>query len=394
MSSVSPTYLNNESSWSSAIETAGRWLRMPCIRAVTRVFLLSRIVLIAVSTVVAVWLRTSPVSVWNQWDSSWYLGVAAHGYHWILPGHHASAFRAATLAFFPLYPFLIRILEAVRLPGELAGLVISNVAMFAALLYMYSLFQQKWGERMAERAILLVVIFPTAFFTFAPYTEAVFLLAAAGVFYHAGRGQFVRTGLWLAVAMLTRSTGIILLIPAFMLLRPVEVRKLLVALVPVGAGWTAYILYLLWQHIPLTYLLTAQLAWHRGLTVPWSGFVGSLLWLPHGISTAPQLAVENIGELVLTSGGLCVTAIAWRHLSPAIRAYCVGFWALVLCSPEWLDANYAPFSSVDRFVLALFPLAGWAAFRLHGKKLRLALTIFAVGFVATAATHISGGWIG
>ncbi len=368
--------------------------RHPGTSAVALPFLVTRAVLLALAAVVATLQRQSLIAVWNQWDSNWYLGIAQHGYHWILPGHYASAFRGATLAFFPLYPLLIRIMETVQIPGVLAGVVISNLALLGALLYMYALFRHDWGHRAARWALIIVCVFPTAFFTFAPYTESLFLLAAAGTLYHARKRQSVAAGLFFAVALLTRSTGIILLLPAILLLRPQKLHGWLALIVPAGIGWVAYITYLMWQRIPLTYLFLAQHAWHRGLAAPWAGFVGSLLWLPHGIVTAPQLAVENLGELFLTLVGVVITAVAWRDLSPPIRAYCAGFWLLVLCSPEWQDAYAAPFSSMDRFVLALFPLAGWAAATLDRKVLYRVLCVFGIGFLATSITYLCGSWIG
>ena len=69
-------------------------------------FACSRLLLIAVTGVVALVLRRSPLSLWQQYDAKWYLGIATHGYGWSLYGGlrgHSS------LAFFPLYPLLVHV---------------------------------------------------------------------------------------------------------------------------------------------------------------------------------------------------------------------------------------------------------------------------------------------
>jgi hypothetical protein len=362
--------------------------------AALRAFAISRAILAAVTAMVALVSHASPVAIWGQWDSLWYLGIAAHGYHWILPGHHASLFAGSTLAFFPLLPLLLQLGERIGLDGTLSGVLIANLSFLGALLYIHALIRKKWGTMAAGRGLLLLSLWPTAFFTAAPYTESLFLLAAAGALHHAGKREIARTGVWIAVALITRSTGLIVLVPAIMLLQPRRVVHWLLLIGPGIAVWGGFLLYLAAEHVPLTYLLSAQRAWHRGLTFPWTGFVASIDWLLHNTFLQPQLAVENAGDLLATIGMLWLTALAWRSLSQEVRAYCAGFWLLVLCSPEWLDRYAAPFSSMDRFVLALFPLAGWAATSLPQRRYPSVIGASATIMAVLAAVHLSGSWIG
>jgi hypothetical protein len=66
----------------------------------------------------------------------------------------------------------------------------------------------------------------------------------------------------------------------------------------------------------------------------------------------------------------------------------------VLLSPEWQDAYYAPFSSMDRFVLLLFPLYAWLAGRIHPVRWRTALPAGGLAMVGVATVHLLGGWVG
>jgi hypothetical protein len=362
--------------------------------AALEAFALSRAILLAVTCAVAIARGQSPIAVWNQWDSIWYLGIADHGYLWSAPGVEATHVAGASLAFFPLFPFLVRCLESVGLSDLVGGLLLANVAFFWALVYLYRLAAEQWGVASSRLTLILVALFPTAYYTFAPYTESLFLLAAAGTLYHCHLRQAGRAGIWLGVALLTRSTGVILFIPAVMLLRPRSPRDLLLFLSPSIVGWAASIDYLASRGIPVSWLLTAQGAWHRGLAFPWDGFYGSVEWLAlHGEHKA-IMAADDAFSLVVTLAFLGLTILAWRDLSRPMRCYFVGFWLLILLTPQWLDGYYAPFGSVDRFVLALFPLAGWAAKRLSGRRLKPVMALSIAGLVVMSTLHVSGVWLG
>jgi hypothetical protein len=352
------------------------------------------------AAVVVLWQRT-PLFVWDQWDSRWYLGIASHGYRWSLNGK-------PSLAFLPLYPMLIHTLARNTPNAEIAAICISSAAFAGASFYLYRFTAPDWGEAAATRSVWLLALFPTAFVTFAPYTEGLWLLCAAGALYHARQGQPLRSGLWTAAAILTRSTGLIL-IPVLIVCfwsrrdlgRPeptfdVKARaaRLFTAIGPPLLAVSGYAGYLASQHLSLLQVLSAQRAWHRALAWPWTGFTTSLSWLATQGLSHPAWAVENVLQLAVTVIFLGLTAAAWTKLSSVVRIYCAGFWLLVLTSPQWLDGFYAPLSSMDRFVLALFPLAGWAACRLSARRFRLLLVGSSALFAGSTVVHLCGGWVG
>lgn len=350
-------------------------------------FAVSRFVLLAVTVTAAAVRHGAPAALWKQWDARWYIGIAHYGYHFTIHGKSA-------LAFFPLFPLLIRILMVAGIVGVAAGILLSNGAFLGALFYLHALIQRERGPDIAARAVWLLALFPTAFFTFAPYTESIFLLAAVGSIYHARRGEPARAGLWSAMAILSRSTGLILIPAVLLALRDRGQRASVLATIPVLVASAVYAAYLAAQNIPLAALLTAQSGWHRSLTFPWTGFTASISWLiESGISHLPW-TVENLLQLAVTCLFLLLTVMAWKDLLPAERAYCAGFWALVLLSPQWMNRYYAPFSSMDRFVLALFPLAGWAAGRLSARSWRPTLLAFAALMAGSAGVFLAGGWVG
>lgn len=331
--------------------------------------------------------RESPIGLWDQWDARWYLGIASHGYHWSIGGKSA-------LAFFPLYPLLIKAGSALYVPSLPTAIVISNLAFAGALFYLYRFVEIDAGEPTASRALLLFAVFPGALFTFGPYSESLFLLCALGAVVHAHRGQALTAGAWAAGALLTRSVGVAVVVAVLAYLWQRPVRDRLLATVPSVVAGIAYAGYLASLALPLSALLTAQRSWHRGLGPPWIGFTSSLQWLGRHAATNPPWAAENLLSLALTILFLGLTVLAWRTLDTPMRLYCAGFWVIVLSSPEWLDGYYAPFSSMIRFVLALFPLAGWAACRLTDRWYRAYLVGSSALLAGATGVYLAGGWVG
>jgi Gpi18-like mannosyltransferase len=119
---------------------------------------------------------------WNHWDASHYLQIARHGYR--VP---------ADAAFFPLFPLLVR--GSALLLGHhgyrLSAIVISNLALLGALVILYRLASNEFHERVARRTLLYLCLFPTAFFFFAGYNEALFLFFSCGTLYAARRQRWL-----------------------------------------------------------------------------------------------------------------------------------------------------------------------------------------------------------
>lgn len=97
------------------------------------------------------------VEPFRQWDGTWYVNVAEAGYH---PGQSANS------AFWPLYPWLMRLGSNVTgLAPEVIGYVVSNVALFFAIYFLYRLVSLDFSVSVAEKTVWAVALFPTALST-------------------------------------------------------------------------------------------------------------------------------------------------------------------------------------------------------------------------------------
>lgn len=149
------------------------------------------------------------VSLHAKWDSFWYLDIAEKGYYL-----DNNEWGLQNIVFFPLYPFLIKIISYF-LSGNfiLAGWIISSVSLFLALLYFYKLIKEFHPEIDPYLPIKLLLIFPTAFFLNAVYTESIFLFFSLATFYYGLKKKMLHAGIFGFLASITRITGALLFIP-------------------------------------------------------------------------------------------------------------------------------------------------------------------------------------
>ena len=245
-------------------------------------------------------LRTA-VAAWGQWDWNFYRLVAEHGYA------HGSPFSdGRTTAFFPLFPLLVRGMNVI-MPGDFltAGLLVSNLAMFGALLVLYRLVDREFDAVVARRTLWYLVVFPTGFFLAAPYPSSLLVLLAAGCLYALRTGRWWVAGLLGCLAGACRQTGVLLALPfAYeylrhrqFRLRQIRLDALAVALIP--AGLLGYMLYT-WRAMgdPLAFL-NAQKVWHRVLAPPWYGIYRSLTALRAHHIMGDQVNLVELASVLL-----------------------------------------------------------------------------------------------
>jgi len=141
-------------------------------------------------------------NIWANFAGKDFLDLARFGYG--LP------LSPSTYVFFPLFPIVIRFLTTV-IPDYLAsGLILVHVSLACALYYLYQLVRLDFKETIAKNTLLLLMLFPTAFFFGAVYTESFFLLLIVLSFYLARKGNFFLACLFGLFASATRLAGIFL----------------------------------------------------------------------------------------------------------------------------------------------------------------------------------------
>jgi membrane-bound metal-dependent hydrolase YbcI (DUF457 family) len=197
-----------------------------------------------------------------RWDAGWYLSIAERGY-WYDP-HGASS-----VAFFPLLPLLIKGLGVFTGNQVSAGLLIANLAALGAVLALYHWVRMEAGQAAAERAVLWLLVYPFSFYLHSIYAESLFFLLATLALYASAREQRLASGIWGALAAVTRPMGV-LLTPAlawglwrdWRAGRPLRPRDAIAVLLP-AAGLGVYMAYL-WIAFgdPLAFWNAHRVGWH------------------------------------------------------------------------------------------------------------------------------------
>ncbi|HTX59377.1 MAG TPA: hypothetical protein VMH02_06815 [Verrucomicrobiae bacterium] len=170
-----------------------------------------------------------------NWDGHFYRKIATSGYAWIPNGGYN------TVAFFPLYPLVVRALMFCGLPFAAAGAVVSNAAFAGMIWVAFGWIREEVGSSAARWCAAVLAFFPLSLFGSVTYTESLFMLLSALALREFGGERYGRAALWTALASLTRPTGLSLL-PAFAVAALAERRKVS-ALACAGAAATGAIAF-------------------------------------------------------------------------------------------------------------------------------------------------------
>jgi len=279
-----------------------------------------------------------------------------------------------------------------------------------------------------------------AFFFSAVYSESLYLALSVGVFWFARQGRWMWVGVLGALAAATRSTGVVLALPALILYlygpradRPVDFAREARSLLPryrvrpsllwlglVPAGLAAYLAYLSLAGGEALSPFHAQQVWARHFAGPyvgaWDGIragvegllevtglqghhayvssaVSDPLAAPVRAAVAPTVASPGHNLLLgafLVAGAVATVGVL-RRLPLAYGAYVLAALALPLSYP----VSSQPLMSLPRFLLVLFPLTIWLAAWLaaHPRVQLPALAASALLLAFFAADFATWHWV-
>jgi hypothetical protein len=230
----------------------------------------------------------TPLFPFFSWDYGWYDGIAQHGY---------AAVADRSYAFFPLWPWLIRVSGS--LPDwEIAG----ALALVASGLAFLGVAAASPGGRPREAAIALAC-WPGSFALLLAYPDGLALAAAAWAAALVLRGRPLAAAPLGAAAALLRPNGVLIAIPLALLARGRGLPYKLAAAAPVGAA--AAVEAFFWARSgEADAFFHAQRLWGR------RGPTGIGHWADHVWNVT-----ANHGALVglLGVGAVAAVALVWRR---------------------------------------------------------------------------------
>jgi hypothetical protein len=287
----------------------------------------------------------------TSWDAVYYVDIAERGY---VAGPVNGPFP--NTVFFPLLPLLMRALTAVTgLPPALAGVLLANLFLVAAVIVIYAVGRRLLGESQARWGAVVVAIAPgsTAFSML--YTDSLFLLVTAAALGAAELGR-ARTAGWLyALSTLTRPPGILLGIPVAIAL--VRSSRRLPGLIWLLAGPAALGALMLVQHVvtgDALAFITGQAAWEGPASVLPAAQSGSYVFTdPLGRFVPDSVLIASVRLRLAVTLAIYVVATAvavrWRLPASAVAHMAITVALVILVGR---------LHSADRYLAVLFPL-GW-----------------------------------
>lgn len=142
-----------------------------------------------------------------RWDSLWYTRIAefGYGYEVRLPNGDVHS----NLAFFPLLPWLERLLASVTpMSYADAGFMVSALSSLAAAWGVFAVADHVYGRRAAVYAVLLWAVLPVGIVQSMAYSESLFTALAAWSLYAVLTGRWLTAGTLALLAGLTRPVGL------------------------------------------------------------------------------------------------------------------------------------------------------------------------------------------
>lgn len=308
-----------------------------------------------------------------NWDGGHFLGIAKYGY-----------LEKYQYAFFPLYPLLINIVTKATHDYLIAGLIISLTCAFLTIHLLYGLVNLDFDKKIAQKVILLLLIFPTSFYLLTAYSESLFLFLTVGTFFSIRKNNLLMATTFAALASATRLVGL-----------AVAVGLLIEVLTTTGlnrknwyvvfslSGFLIYCLYLYKVIGDPIYFLVAEQHWQRNIAVPIFGFwetiksISSLGFITNHFNAFLDLcfAIFGTGFVIRT----------FRFLRPSYYVYSFLSLLIPLFTPT--------LSSIPRFLLPIFPIFILAAL-IKKDYFSLAYELISIMLLsAFAILFINGYWV-
>jgi Gpi18-like mannosyltransferase len=300
----------------------------------------------------------------SNWDGPDYINISHVGYT-----------NTEDTNFFPLYPLLIHLVNMVIDSSLYSALLISWASLVGATYFFLKvikkLYKIKYNQD-AFKGLLLFVLFPTAVFLVATYTESLFAFLALAAIYYLLEKRYIISAFFALFASATHITGIflIVLLALMMYEQKVKIKKILAYLIISSLGLLAYITFLYNNFSKPFAFITAQKS-HGWLQTNYI----------HNITTT--FSIDNIFFLAL----LLIAAIYWWSRKKSFSIYTLLFLLIPLAGGQ--------FGGFDRYTLMAFPIYFMLYEKFHNKSMSytLMLVVFAIAWTYTLLQY-TGGYTG
>ena len=275
-----------------------------------------------------------PKSGWelfSNWDGKWYSQIATSGYSYADDGQYHS------VAFYPLFPLLIRGLMSLGMPLEISGVMLNSLAFLGALVLVYFWVEERYDTGAAQWTTAVLAWCPFSLFCTVIYTEGLFLLLTTAALRFFERGEYILAAICGALTTATRGPGVAL-IPAFLLVAWREKRPPMAYIAGFASalGLLCFSLYCALRFGDALAFVHVQKAWVQPS------------WLEIFIDFL-SFRLQAVSKVVMIFGGCYLLWYLRKRLSSTVISY--GFCSLALL------VNSGVLQSVHRCAYGLVSLS-------------------------------------
>lgn len=322
-----------------------------------------------------------PLEWLMHWDARWFLGVALEGYSF-------DPNQMSSVNFLPVFPMSVRAAGWLIPKIEIAGYVVSHLYCFAAAVLLWRLTRDLFGrDDAAEGAVAFFLLNPVAVFYASIYSEGAFVCFAVASMIAARGGRWLLAGVCGALAALSRSVGLLLVIPLAVEFwrqhRPLATWRMFRTWVQFACcglpalGTASYLGFLWWRFgTPRAYSISQAHGGHQ-YYAPW------MFWWTPDFMASEALYKTWFGGAAL--GGVALTlAGAVFRLPLALTGFSATLTALYLSTsregmPRFISVVF-PFYCVLGLVYARWPRIGFALLAASTVLLGFSIVLFVNGY--------------
>lgn len=299
------------------------------------------------------------------WDSAWYLSIMTHGY----------GISPQSYAFSPILPS-ISALPNTLLQNPMISIVITSLVFGVLWIPIYQLLAEDFmSKKTALQSALLLAFSPYLFiFTTVAYSECLLLFFVLVAWLLLRRGNFLGATAFAAIAPLTRTMGILVVLPMIyyaLKQKTHKTRNLLLSLVPVASltAWFATLGYYTKDYLaPLhttewSYLYSVRTLITDG--IPNFG-LKAVLEAPYQPPPIPTHWLLPFAEAIALFLPLLLFYFTWKKNKLLLIYSLAGYIGILL---------FGALVSTPRFVSMLFPLWIPLTAKLSGNKKTIVVTI-------------------
>ena len=306
----------------------------------------------------------NPLKFMASWDGADYIMIARDGYTGLFWSN-----------WFPLYPIAIKVVGYI-IPSLLdSALLIAWTSLVGAIYFYIKIVRRLFsisGDFEPLKAVFFFVLYPTAVFLIAPFSESIYALFALGSIYFAFQKKWVWAALLALLCAATHITGmlIVILVALILLEQKERLRNVIFTVITGSLGLLSYMAFLFFRfHKPLAFLESQQI--YHGWTH------ASFLNL---VTTASPFNVVSIILVVLS-------ALYWWGRRRSFAIYSLLFLLILLIGRQYGGFN--------RYVLMAFPIPLMLYGYLRHKKELYPYVTALMGVVwAYFLLRYAGGYIG